>query len=117
MQKRLGPAPDEVLAGLHDTSAIAVLAACGIDPVVVGMVRGDGTLARETLRRFERLTLQPLARIVEAELRDKLDAPDLALNFDSLRASDFAGVARAYKALTEAGLTPDAAAGQLDMDL
>ena len=72
---------------------------------------------RLPFRRFERLTLGPLARIVEVELRAKLDAPDLALNFDSLRASDFAGVARAYKALTEAGLSPDAAAGQLDMDL
>ena len=117
VQKRLGADPPETLAELLDVTALHVLAACGVDPVMAGLARGDGTLAREVYRRFERLTLQPLARMVEAELSAKLDAPDLALNFDGLRASDFAGVARAYKALTEAGLSPDAAAGQLDMDL
>ena len=115
-QKRIGPEPDETLAGLHNVTAAAVLSACGVDPVLVGLTKGDGTLAREAFRRFDRLSLQPLARTVEGELRSKLDAPDLALNFDSLRASDFAGVARAYKSLVEAGLTPDAAAGQLDME-
>ena len=116
-QKRLGADPPETLAGMLDSTATQVLAACGVDPVLTGLTKGDGTLAREAYRRFERMTLQPLARIVEAELAAKLDAPDLALSFDSLRASDFAGIARAYKALTEAGLTPDAAAAQLDMDL
>ena len=116
-QRRLGPAPPDSLASLHDSTGVAVLAAIGVDPLMVGMARGDGTALREAYRRFERLTLQPLARIATRELAEKLDAPDLALGFDSLRASDFAGVARAYKALTEAGLSPDAAAGQLDMDL
>ena len=85
--------------------------------MLAGLVKGDGSLAREAYRRLERLTPQPLAQIAEAELAVNLDTPDLALSFDSLRASDFAGVARSYKALTEAGLSPDAAAGQLDMDL
>ena len=117
VQKRLGPAPDQTLASLHDTTATAVLAACGVDPVLVGLSKGDGTLAREAYRRFERLTLQPLARVVEGELRDKLDAPDLTLNFDSLRSSDFAGIARAFKALVETGVTPDTAGALLDLDL
>ena len=117
VQRRLGADPPAALAGLHDTTAQAVLAACGVDPLVCGFARGDGTAMREAYRRLERLVLGPLGRIVETELAAKLDAPDLALSFDSLRASDFAGIARAYKALTEAGLSPDAAAGQLDMDL
>ena len=117
VQKRLGSDPPATLAGLHDTTAQAVLAACGVDPLVCGFARGDGTAMRESYRRLERLVLGPLGRIVETELASKLGAPDLSLNFDSLRASDFAGVARAYKALTEAGLSPDAAAGQLDMEL
>ena len=117
VQKRLGADPPAALASLHDTSATAVLAACGVDPAMVGWVRGDGTLAREVFRRFERLTLQPLARGVEAELAAKLDAPGLSLGFDALRSSDFAGVARAFKGLVEAGLSPSEAAGQLDMDL
>ena len=117
VQKRLGANPPETLASLHDTTATAVLAACGVDPVLVGLSKGDGTLAREAYRRFERLTLQPLARVVEGELRDKLDAPDLTLNFDSLRSSDFAGIARAFKALVETGVTPDTAGALLDLDL
>ena len=117
VQKRLGPNPPEALAALHDTSAVAVLAACGVDPVLAGITKGDGTLAREVYRRFERLTLGPLARVVEAELRAKLDAPDLALSFDSLRASDFVGVARAFKGMIEGGLTRDQVAKLLDLDL
>ena len=116
-QRRLGPTPDATLAALHDSSAFAVLSACGVDPTLAGLRAGDGTLAREVFRRFERLTLQPLARIVESELAAKLEAPDLEIGFNSLRASDFAGVARAFKGLIEAGLTPQAAAEQLDMDL
>ena len=117
VQKRLGADPPTTLLELHDTTAFAVLAACGVDPVLAGLRAGDGTLAREAFRRFERLTLQPLARIAETELAAKLDAPDLELSFNSLRASDFAGVARAFKALLEAGLSPSAAAEQLDIDL
>ena len=117
VQRRLGADPPEALAGLLDATALQVLAACGVDPVLTGLAKGDGTLAREAYRRFERLTLQPLARIVEAELAAKLDAPDLALNFDSLRASDFAGIARSLKAMLEAGVSIDAASAILDIDL
>ena len=117
IQRRLGSNPPEVLAGMLDSTALHVLAACGVDPVTVGLKTGDGTLAREAFRRFERLTLQPLARIVETELREKLDAPELVLNFDSLRASDFAGIARAYKGLVEAGISGDAASSLLDLDV
>ena len=55
--------------------------------------------------------------MVEAELRDKLDAPDLTLGFDSLRASDFAGIARSLKAMLESGLSPQQAGDILDLDL
>ncbi|MCE2494039.1 MAG: hypothetical protein J4F40_15805 [Alphaproteobacteria bacterium] len=115
-QERLGADPPESLAMLHDATANVVLAACGVDPVIVGFGKFDGSFAREGFRRFERLTLRPLARIVEAELRAKLDAPGLTLDFGTLRASDFAGIARAYKALVESGLSPAEAAGQLDME-
>ena len=117
VQKRLGADPPAALAGLHDASAVAVLAACGVDPVLAGLTKGDGTLAREVYRRFERMTLQPLARIVEAELAAKLDAPGLTLDFRSLRSSDFAGIARGLKAMVEAGVSLPDAAEQLDLDL
>ena len=82
-----------------------------------GVVEGDGTLAREAYRRFERMTLGPLARIVESELAAKLDAPSLALSFDSLRASDFAGIARGLKAMLESGLTKEQVGKLLDLEL
>ena len=41
----------------------SALPAVGVDPVLAGLVKGDGTLAREAYRRLERLTPQPLARI------------------------------------------------------
>ena len=116
-QKRLGANPPEALAGMLDSTATQVLAACGVDPVLTGLTKGDGTLAREAYRRFERLTLQPLAGIVTAELRAKLDAPELSLGFDSLRASDFAGIARGLKSMLEAGLTQEQVAKLLDLDL
>ena len=105
-QKRLGPDPPETLAALLSQTANMVMAAAGVDPIIAGLSRGDGTLAREAYRRFERLTLQPLARLIQTELRSKLDAPDLHLSFNSLRSSDFAGLARAYKALKDSGMAP-----------
>ena len=114
-QKRLGPDPPETLSTLLSQTGNAVMAAAGVDPIIAGLQRGDGTLAREAYRRFERLTLQPLARLIEPELRAKLDAPDLTISFNSLRSSDFAGLARAYKSLREAGMSPGEIAELLDL--
>ena len=116
-QRRLGPEPPDSLVKLHAAAAEAVLGAVGIDPVLAGFRAGDGTLAREAYRRFERLVVQPLGRLVEAELRLKLDSPDLTLNFASLRASDSVSLARAFKGLTESGLTADQASAILDLEI
>ena len=105
-QKRLGANPPETLAALLSQTSNMVMAAAGVDPIIAGLSRGDGTLAREAYRRFERLTLQPLARLIQTELRSKLDSPDLTISFNSLRSSDFAGLARAYKALKDSGMSP-----------
>ena len=115
-QERLGPTPDETLASVHGDSAAQVLAACGIDPLLVGMAKGDGTALREAYRRFERLSLGPLARTMQDEIADKLDAPDIKLDFASLRASDFAGIARSLKGLVEAGFSLEQSAALLDLD-
>ena len=114
-QKRLGPSPPETLGELLTTTANHVLSATGLDPLVAGLARGDGTAHREAFRRFERLTLQPLARLIEPELRAKLDAPDLTISFNSLRSSDFSGLARAYKSLKESGMAPEEIAELLDL--
>ena len=105
-QKRLGPDPPETLPTLLSQTADMILAAAGVDPVIVGLQRSGGTAHREAYRKFERLTLQSIARSLEPELREKLDAPSLRLSFNSLRSSDFAGLARAYKSLKDAGMSP-----------
>ena len=50
--------------------------------------------SREGFRQFLHLTIKPLAALVVAELRDKLEVPELAFHFDELSAADIAGRAR-----------------------
>ena len=45
-----------------------------------------------------------LGRTVEAELREKLHAPDLVLVWDELRASDLAGRGRAFQSMIGGGM-------------
>ena len=116
-QQRLGPNPPETLAGLQESSAVQILAACGLDPLIVGLVRGDGSALRESYRRAERTLIQPVGRLVASELRRKLNAPDLALDFAALRASDFAGLSRSLRQLSESGLTLGQIGELLDLDL
>ena len=54
--------------------------------------------------------LNPLARLIEAECREKLDAPDLVLDLSELHASDVAGRARSFGQLVKAGVHPEDAA-------
>ena len=103
MPVRIGANPPETLAMLRSESALSVLAACGV-PVELIATRGDGTAQREAWRRFLFGTVAPVGSIVERELRDKLDAPDLKLDWNELRASDLAGRARAFQSLVGAGM-------------
>ena len=50
--------------------------------------------------------IRPLARLMETELRVKLDAPNLRLDLSPLAAADVAGRARAIKAMIEVGIDP-----------
>ena len=70
----------------------------------------DGTAAREGMRRMLHATIGPVSDIALVELRRKLDAPTLKLNFSRLRAADIQGRSRAYAGMVGAGLAPDKAA-------
>lgn len=109
VQERLGPAPDEVLASLHDISGQAILAATGV-PLALASGRSDGTALRESWRQFLHGAVVPLANIMAEELREKLDSPDLALNFDDLFASDLSGRARAFQSMVKGGMDVSKAA-------
>ena len=108
--KRFGANPPAVLDSLRSNSARHVLAACGVPIELVEPAEGSG--AREAFRRFLHATISPAAALVQEELREKLDTPELVLGFDSLFAADVQGRARAWRSLAgnEASLDPQTAA-------
>ena len=97
---RLGASPPEVLGKLRGDVKNDIFGAFGIP----SSIHGSGGSARESYRQFLASTIQPLAKIVLAELIDKLDTPNLALDFSELRAADVATRARAYKQLIDSGM-------------
>ena len=108
--ERIGANPPSVLDMLRSNSARHVLAACGVPIELVEPAEGSG--AREAFRRFLHATIAPVAALVQEELREKLDTPDLVLGFDGLFAADVQGRARAWRSLAgqEATLDPETAA-------
>lgn len=108
-QKRIGAHPPDVLRALRSDAGMSIMAACGVSPPLIAD-RTDGTAQREAWRRFLHGSVSPVARIVEAELRDKLDAPGLSLGFDALYASDLSGRARAFGSMVTGGMKVERAA-------
>ena len=102
--RRVGPHPPESLGTLRAAVEETVLSCCGIPP---GLSRAAGGESRESYRRFYTIGVQPMASLVQAELRDKLDTPDLRLDFASLAAADVHGRARAWRSLVGKDATMD----------
>ena len=86
-----------------------LIAACGVPPTLF-VANSDGTAQREAFRRFLHSSLRPMARLIEAEARLKLDMPGLTLDLSELWAADVAGRARAFAAFIKSGMHPDDAA-------
>ena len=105
--QRIGFNAPDTLRNLRSDSAKAVLSACGVPVELV--TTADGTGQREAWRRFTFGAVQPLARIVERELAEKLEA-DVRFDFSELMASDLAGRARAFQSLTGSGMDLERAA-------
>ena len=105
---RLGYAAPDTLRSLRKDTAQEVLSACGV-PIELATA-ADGTGQREAWRRFVFGSVMPLARILEAELSSKLELP-IRLDFETLKASDLAGRARAFQSLVKSGMDIDRAAG------
>ena len=106
--KRVGAMIPPELVSLQDTATKEILAAFGISPALFGA--SDGTSAREGWRQCLHAFLLPLAEGVQDELRRKLDAPDLRLDFSALSASDITGRARAFGNMVQNGIKPGKAA-------
>ena len=108
-QQRLGPTPDAVLAALRGEAGLAILGAAGV-PISLVAGSAQASALRESFRIFLHSSVAPVARVVEAELRDKLDAPGLVLSHDRLFASDLSGRARAFQSMVGGGLSVGKAA-------
>ena len=94
--RRIGANPPAVMVELRRAVEESVLSVCGIPP---GLARAEGGESRESYRRWYAASVLPLAALVQSELRDKLAAPDLRLDFASLAAADVHGRARAWRSL------------------
>ena len=93
---RLGAHPPASLPMLRTDAAVTILSACGV-PAVLFAEQGDGTGARKAGGVFLFGSVRPVAALIQQELREKLEVPDLELSFEGLFASDLAGRARAFK--------------------
>ena len=105
-----GIAPDEAdISNAKDVLA-TMASACGIPTALVAGGEGSAAAIRENFRTFLFGSVMPVAEVLAEELRLKLDAPDLALSFEELRAADVQGRARAFGSLVKAGYPPAMAA-------
>ena len=100
--RRLGSEIPAELITLLEVSERFIYTACGVNPAILGTA--TGTQAREAWRQFLFGVVAPMARIVEHELRRKLD-DSIHLDFAELRASDLAGRSRALGTLVENGMS------------
>ena len=100
MANRLGPSPPDAMVAVSKDAFARVLAACGCSPALFD--DSDGTSKREALRQWHLGTVKPLARLLETELSEKLDAP-IKLGFD-LYNVDLAGRAQAFQKLVAGGV-------------
>ena len=107
--RRIGAAPPPGVVEVARQATLEVLGACGIPPSLLSSDSGDSG-QREGFRRFLHTTLQPLARIVQAELSEKLDG-DVKLDLSATFASDLSGRSRAFASMVNGGMSLEKAAG------
>ena len=105
--ERFGPIPPPGLVALLSAASQEVYAACGLNASLFGGAGGAGA-AREAWRLALFGVLAPLGRLVESELKDKLD-DEVSLSWQELRASDLSGRARAFQSMVGGGMAVDQA--------
>lgn len=111
---RLGPEPPESYEGLRTVIEMSVYRACGLPPALLDP-RAAGNSSREAYRQFVASTISPIGRLIEHELRIKLDA-GAGIAFDALRSTDLTARARAFSSLTTGGATAESAAAAVGFD-
>ena len=105
--ERFGAEPPASLVELVDVSSREIYAACGFNSALWGGSQAASVREARRLALFG--VLSPLGRLVEAELKDKLD-DEVSLSWQELRASDLSGRARAFQSMVGAGMEVERAA-------
>ena len=108
MQKRFGPSPPDSLVKLLPIASREVFAAYGLNEALFSS-QGE-TAQRESWRIALHGVVSPIGRLVQEELREKLDAPGLTLNWSALSASDLQGRARSFQSMVGGGMPLERAA-------
>ena len=101
--QRQGAHPAETMPTLRTQVGQEICAAFGVPPALVAE-GADGTAQRESWRRYWLGTIAPLGRMIEAELRRKLDM-SATVAFDALAAADEDGRSRAISRRAAAAKT------------
>lgn len=105
--KRFGAEPPDALVEQSAHASREIWAACGFSPSLFSI--GPAAALREAWRIALFGVIGPLGRMVQAELRGKLDET-LGLGWEELRASDLSGRARAFQSMVGGGMSIDRAA-------
>ena len=105
---RLGPEHTQAASQLHALVLQETAGVCGLPAPMVPGSSAAGPAWRESFRQFVALTVQPLARILEADVSRVLERP-VRLTHHALASADVASRARAYKALIENDIDKDRA--------
>ena len=114
--QRMGAHPAETVPTLRSDVGQEICAAFGVPPAVLISGTGtDGAAQRESWRRFWLGTVAPLGRMIQGELRAKLDTGAM-VTFEALAAADEDGRSRAIsrraaaaKVFTDMGFERDRA--------
>ena len=104
---RFGANPPDVLRWLASEGGSRMLAVYGLHPSIV-FPNAPGQAQREAWRSFLALTVEPLARLLEAAFSEALEV-DVALDLSAARAADTGTLARATGVLVKSGMEVDRA--------
>ena len=105
--KRFGAEPPQSLVNLADLASREIYAACGLSAALFG--QGDAASTREAWRLALFSVVSPMGRLVESELKAKLE-DSVTLDWTPLQASDLSGRARAFQSLAGGGMEIERAA-------
>ena len=98
--RRLGPAPTEAMVKLADMAFMRMLSACGVPPSM--FTASDSQAQRESLRRWHMNVVVPITKLLEHELRQRLEV-DVRLRHDTY-AMDMVSRAQVVDKLVRAGV-------------